>query len=247
MPDPARHVNDVWTHVQAAMRRLSNNVQVRPKDANEIFKRMSGSGGFCFEVRPTVFHLPERAANPKPDLYVVVSGEMAFEAPTTAGVWRMSGFKTRIAYFRAGPGQLDHTCGLHYDLDASPAHPIFHVQFDSLSGMKIDVEQAFRTRLAEGKDAMAGVIRNVRIPTAQMDFFSVVLQLCADHLVGSGSPKPVVSEFSKLRTYIAETMSGACAAHPGLVAGRAARCSRAPHWYLNPPPASSSGRAGPPS
>jgi hypothetical protein len=38
-------------------------------------------------------------------------------------------------------------------------------------------------------DCLAGVLKTVRLPTAQMDMFSLFLQLCADHLLYSGSGK----------------------------------------------------------
>lgn len=237
MPDPSRHIENLWIGVLSSMKKLNTKIDVRPKDPNLIFRRAgSSAGGSCFEIQPTVFLLPERSSHRTADLYVVVSGQMVFE-PLTAASWRTAGFATRIAYFRMRPGVLDHTCGLHYDFDTSLAHPVFHVQFRSQADMRETVEKEFRPKLSLRQDAMKDVIQTVRIPTAQMDFFSVVLQLCADHLVGKDSQKPVTSEFLNLRSTIAESMSGACATHPGLSAARSAKCSRAPHWYLNARPA----------
>ncbi len=238
MTDPRRHIGDIWTRVHASMRKLQRSVDIRPNRAVDIFRQKEAPAGrSVFEVKPVVFKFPEKPSHSDQDLFVVVSGSLEFEPPVTGVTLRTSDCRTQIAYFRAKNGELDHVCGIHYDLEGDLiAHPVFHAQLTCLSEMRADVGKAYHLNYEPGTDFMKGVVPNVRIPTAQMDFFSVALQLCADHLVNSKSDAGSKNNFLALRTYLANSIAGACRNHPGLVAASRAECHRAPHWYLDAVP-----------
>lgn len=244
MTDPRRHIGDIWTRVHASMKKLQRPVDIRPNKAVDIFKQTAAPAGrSCFDVKPVVFKLPEKPSHSDQGLFVVVSGSLEFEPPVTGAKLRTKHCSTQIAYFKAKREVLDHVCGIHYDLDDQLiAHPVFHAQLTCLGAMRADVENAYHLHYEPGTDFMKGVIPNVRIPTAQMDFFSVALQLCADHLVNSESDAGSKNSFQALRTYLADSIAGACGSHAGLVAASRAECYRAPYWYLDAVPAVGTGR-----
>jgi len=74
-------------------------------------------------------------------------------------------------------------------------------------------------------DLMKDVLNRVRPPSAQMDFLSFMLQVCADHLVDEKSSAQVVSMFKVL----ASSCSPVLGYHASMsdVCG----CHRAAHWY----------------
>ena len=79
-------------------------------------------------------------------------------------------------------------------------------------------------------DNMKGVLRTARVPTAQMDAFSVLTQICADHLIGY---KPT-QEAAKAFEYISSSsyfFVGAGSRINYLNSDPASRCHRTIHWY----------------
>ena len=89
---------------------------------------------------------------------------------------------------------------------------------------------------AELVDRVGPILRNVRTPTAQMDFFSVCTQLCADHLMTggpTGSHPQVAAAFDGVRS-ACDVLQGAAHRLTYLNSGVAPNCYRSSHWYGGP-------------
>jgi|TARA_R100001224_G_scaffold109663_1_gene87339 hypothetical protein len=94
-------------------------------------------------------------------------------------------YKTDVLYCRPNkPSEklnLKDPIGFHYDFDkeVSPAHPVFHAQQDN-SVLVHDIHDKLNVSLEKSKNRGFG---SVRIPTSQLDFYSTILMIIADHLV----------------------------------------------------------------
>ena len=84
--------------------------------------------------------------------------------------------------------------------------------------------------LGQPSNAIDGILRTVRVPTAQMDVFSVVLQVCADHLIMQGSAPEVADAFKKI-VEACGFFGGAGYRVTELSNEGAAACYRSMHWY----------------
>ena len=65
------------------------------------------------------------------------------------------------------------------------------------------IQEAVPAWTSEVVDLVGRMLRNVRTPTAQMDFFSVFTQLCADHLMSVnpvGSNPELTAAFDDVRS-----------------------------------------------
>lgn len=224
-------IQTAWQGILGALRKFHSEVQVRPGDAGAVF-HIDRSGAFPrFEVRPVTFCVPERAGSGSPDLYIAVEGWIAFDEPLKVDPRPTTrGYGTRVGYFRLDGSGLSHVYGTHYDMDDSvPGHPLFHAQLGSQLELGCAVRQHYR--IAGGLvDKTVDLLRNVRTPTAQMDVFSVITQIGADHLLSERSDDERLQAFLRLRQ--------ACDFFMG-AAGRVARlnqqpapsCYRSTHWY----------------
>ena len=125
-----------------------------------------------------------------------------------------------------------HVYGVHYDMDeVSPGHPVFHAQFRTQAAMASVIEDRFRLRFDSScEDMSQGLLRNVRVPTAQMDIFSVITQIGADHLLAKTSGPEVRTAFGRLRG-ACDFFLGAGARAAYLSKFPASHCYRSTHWY----------------
>ncbi len=221
-----------WNGVRLAVEQMYPSSEIRPGDSRDVFSPDGSSGEPKFNAGPVVFRVPERASSREVNLFIVVSGWIVFARPDTTDPRRTTlRFGTQVGYFRAKGDQLTHVYGAHYDMDEElPGHPVFHAQMCSQLSLGSAISQQFHMPFEGEDDRAAGLLRNVRTPTAQMDVFSVVTQIGADHLVSEASGPEVQAAFKKLR--------GACDFFVG-AGGRlaymnnppAARCYRSTHWY----------------
>jgi hypothetical protein len=222
-----------WNACKTSFSRL-NMPGLRPTDGEEIFSLIDYpkvAGQIGFNVKSVVFNLPERA-NGSPDLFVVVHGRLYFDEDSIRlNLLRTSNFATEAAYFKKKSDELIHVYGAHCDFaqDVS-GHPAFHVQMRSFAGQFDQVAKYFNMTDVASRDLMGGVLRNVRLPSAQIDFFSLVLQLCADHLIDENSGAEELMAFSDLMKASAE-IHGAAYLVPQLSNPSAQACLRANHWY----------------
>ena len=221
-----------WQGVLRAVRQMHPSSQIRPQNATDVFHPDVDSGESKFNVGPVVFCVPERANGRGSNLYIAISGWICFGGPRAPDPRRTTlRFGTGVGYFQAKEDHLIHVYGVHYDMDEKlPGHPVFHAQMCSQEEFGATVRDVFNLRLDPGKDLAAGLLRNVRMPTAQMDVFSVITQIGADHLVSETSSLEVQAAFGKLRE-ACDFFVGAAGRLAYLNSMQATHCYRSTHWY----------------
>lgn len=224
-----------WQDVQAAIKTMRPSSQIRPADVTDVFRPNGTSNELKFNVAPMVFNVPERANGKNVNnLYVVVSGWLAFGAPVPPDSRRTTvQFGTRVGYFREKGQKVEHIYGVHYDMDETlPGHPVFHAQMSSQVSLWNNVNELFKLslQLDTDDDVPCALLRNVRIPTAQMDVFSVITQIGADHLIYEKSNPEVQAGFTRLRK-ACDFFVGAAGRLAYLNSPQATCCYRSTHWY----------------
>lgn len=228
---PARRVHTVrqqlntkWNEIQGIVTRMNRLVDVKPSTGSEIFA-VTPNEHIRVDVSPIRFYLPERAKQATPNMHVVITGWIEFDG--TVDELRTTQFSTRVAYIRAKPSQFEHVYGTHYDQSKDHlGHPVFHAQVSSMKDLTSEIPGCEGSTLY---DKVAPILSNVRTPTPQMDVFSVVEQVCADHLLWEESQDEVRGAFEELRKH--------CAFFKGSghlmdrFAPTMANCCRSTHWY----------------
>lgn len=225
---------DQWNAMKAKLEQLGQHV-VRPDDGYRIFKLIDDDprtpqGQIAYSVDPVVFHVPERASDSL-NMYIVVKGRIYVDHDTlkTEKVLKTTNFGTEVGYFRFKQDKLNHVYGAHYDFSYNEVgHPLFHGQMRSFKDRGALVSENYDGIDPEPIDYMEKVLRTVRLPTAQMDFFGVVLQIAADHLMNQFSSGDQIRAFEEL-CEISKGIQGA--AHRWAELNEAGSCMRARHWY----------------
>ena len=226
-----QQVEKAWEDAILGMKKMNSASAVLPSQPSKIFADDDAPQDVVkLNVGPVVFHVPERPDRP-PNLFIVVRGWLSFEGPDFKSRPLITrDFATRVAYFRSKPQQLEHVYGAHYDMNEQDGrHPVFHAQFGSYAECATHIKTLFK-RVDAIDDCVGHVLRNVRIPTAQMDVFSVLTQICADHLLGETPAHEVSDGFQNMRA-AGSFLMGAAHRMAFLGTGSAVRCYRATHWY----------------
>jgi hypothetical protein len=221
--------NNVMTHLEKL--RLP---AARPDDGYRIFSLIEHpkvAGQIGFEVAPVTFNVPERAYA-SPDIFIVAKGRIYLDedALKTQKALKTVNFATEVGYFRKSKtkAELDHIYGAHYDFSFDEiGHPIFHAQMKSYNERACYVTEEFQLDCTSN-DLIKHVLRTVRLPIAQMDFFALVLQICADHLMSKDSPPEEIEAFADLRK-VSRAIQGA--GHLCANLSAAPPCMRSVHWY----------------
>lgn len=222
-----------WMNNVQQMRRMHQATDVRPRQPDQVFSanEQRTDGTLRVNCGPAAFKLSEKAGG-LPNIYVGVGGWITVResGQSDASLCTMD-FGTRVAYFRSKGLGLAHVYGVHYDMDETGAgHAVFHSQFRPMTELYDTVREQFGVR-GGVEDHVGGVLRNVRTPTAQMDFFSVFTQLCADHLMMAKQPRGQAADaFGRIRS-ACDFMVGAAHRLSRLNSPSAAKCYRATHWY----------------
>lgn len=222
---------DHWSNVCMQLDQL-NLPDTRPIDGHQIFELIEYpkvEGRIAFTVNPVTFNVPERADGAA-DMYITVRGRMYLDeaAVRTSSKLTTVSFGTEVAYFRFRQGKLNHVYGAHYDFSLNEiGHPIFHAQMKSFAARGELVSDVF-TLDCGFEDQIANILRTVRLPTAQMDFFALVLQICADHLISKNSSAEQREAFEDLRL-ASYSIQGAGHLWPQLA--NAPPCMRTQYWY----------------
>jgi hypothetical protein len=224
-----------WQVVVNTIEKLSPVASVRPDDGYALFQatRYSSPNIVGFELAPVVFNLPERANQRDADLFIVVVGQLEIRLGESSNskVLKTHSFTTRAGYFRRKNNELRHVYGAHYDFAINQVgHPTFHAQLRSFSELSTHIVQKYDQNDMRTVDSMEGLLKTVRLPTAQMDFFSLFLQICADHLLYEQSDPEAVEAFSTLLTK-SEFLQGAGYQCNHLTVESAYSCYRSRHWY----------------
>lgn len=231
-----QRVADAWQAATFGISQMYQGSQIAPANGYEIFRidATAPDDVVKLDFGPVVFYVPERPTRRGPDLFVVAKGWLTLEGPDfkTAPL-KTRTFGTEVAYFRQKAGSLEHVYGAHYDMDEEkPGHPVFHAQFGSKQAFGGAVLELFKREEAV-VDKTGVILGTVRTPTAQMDIFSVLAQICADHLMGPSPGPEVKKAFEGLRSNC-DFLVGAAYRLDYLNSGQAAGCYRAAHWYEAP-------------
>ena len=230
-----KELHTAWTNKIQAMRTMDQATSVHPLAPQQVFRPAEQICEETVKVNcgPAVIKLCERAGG-LPNLYVVVEGSICLQKSGRADTpLRTIGFGTRVGYFRSKRNRLEHVYGVHYDMDErGDGHPVFHSQLGPMEEFASAVCKHYRLNV-EVVDHVGKMLRNVRIPTAQMDFFSVLTQLCADHLMGlneSGAQSQLAKAFGHVRS-ACNFMQGAAHKFTYLSTENAGECYRSSRWY----------------
>lgn len=228
-----RRLSEIWRAVQSNIKRMYGASDVRPTDPYRVFRLGALADGMVTcDVGPIVFKFPERATHGVPKLYIAVSGQLELRVPIANDeALRIASFGTRVGYFRQKDGSLEHIYGVHYDCSHQEVgHPLFHAQAAPLPGFLGDINEHFRQDL-QLINCIDRVLRTVRAPSAEMDVFSVFVQICADHLVWKESKAPITNAFAKMRDSCG-LFGGVADAMPHFQTASPCRY-RSVRWYVN--------------
>lgn len=226
-----------WSNISTAWKRLGGSADMRPVTFSEVVRSQPGRQ-LAFAIEPVVFNLPERANNRQNDLFVVVRGTYEFDPDALENERKLliSRCGTQVGYFREKGGQLVHVYGAHYDFEPTAfGHPAYHAQINTFVDMATEITKRFSLSVSEPPvDHVEKLIRTVRIPTAQLDVFSTIVQLIADHLLYEDSGPEKRKAFSELLRHSA-ICQGSNVLVPHLAEGQEGRkdCFRA-HWWYGP-------------
>lgn len=237
----SKHLNKVWTkagsHFEAliaAVQRVHPAASFVPYSGYEAFKPnvADSTDAICiFEIDPLIINLPVRGQASGNDLYVVFQGRIGFDVDSVVShnILKTVSFASRLGYFTRVKDTLEHVLGMHCDLDIERvAHPAFHAQLVSFGSEFSPVVQSYVP--APLHDRMTGVLHGVRIPTAQLDFFALIVQLAADHLLWQKSGTPEREGFDDL-VRLDKQVKGITPEIDFLCHSATLPCHRGPHWY----------------
>lgn len=227
-----RKLNTSWVNIRGNLRKIDRTVPYRPQEGIVILEESSDETA-TFKFGPLVLHLPEKPfTNSKAKLYVVIKGNLTLEHSGGSDLLRTRHYQTQIGYFREKEGHLNHVFGAHYDLDPRFAHPVFHAQISPQTDFAMDVSKRFNSihGLRQDGDWINGLLRNVRVPTSQMDFFAVLLQVISDHLINEESPQSARDVYLELCKNCRPFASFGHN-HIGLKKSIDAKCFGSSYWY----------------
>ena len=234
-------LREAWSRKVHGMKQMNGSSEVQPGDPRFVFRigsndQASSDSSARVDCGPVVLNLCERASGrPSRRIYVVVRGWIGLETNADGDAPLCTrDFGTEVGYFRLRDRQLVHVYGVHYDMDlCAYGHPVFHAQVASMAKLATEVKQRFCPGAAVC-DRVKPLLRTVRTPTAQMDFLSVLTQVCADHLMsetqGSEKRNRAASAFGRVRS-ASDVLLGAAHRFSSLNDGTAPRCYRSSHWY----------------
>ena len=228
-------LNAAWSTKTRGMKKMNQATAVRPDSPHQVIRVVEELKGIVkFDFGPVVFNLCERKDDRNPNMYVVVKGSICVaENNESCQPLQTMSFKTQVGYFRRKDDQLEHVYGVHYDMDERGCgHPVFHAQLGPETEFASEIKEQFHFEACV-VDCVNPMLRNVRTPTAQMDFFSVWTQLCADHLMSvdeTGSDPQVTEGFKDVRS-ACKVLQGAAHRLTYLKDGKAPKCYRSYHWY----------------
>jgi hypothetical protein len=224
---------DHWESVVANIQDLRSSVDVRPTNIlDSLISFEPNDITSNFDLRPVVVVVPERATHSDMSLHVVLAGKLCIDKAhfRQHRSLRTRRFGTQVAYFRLKESakKLQHVYGAHYDYDVDVlGHPVFHSQVKDFPAYKSEIQGHEDLEL---DNFVGGVLQRVRVPTAQMDVFSLLLQIVADHLLSASAGELERASFAKL-IETSRKLQGAGCTVDRLGRAPAIECYRALHWY----------------
>jgi hypothetical protein len=229
-------IQTLWLRTVDLLPKMRSVAVIRPDDLDSVFRFSATAehGIVRVDAERFVLKVPQdadtRRRNP---IFVAIDGWITFDTKESAGAEPLKtvDFGTHAAYFLHRSSSLEHVYGAHYDLSEDIGHPTFHAQFKSFHPYWQSVNERFSLQSGPGDDRVDKVLGSVRLPSAQMDIFSLVLQVCADHLISDASGAEAFATLSRTN---AQCVQGAAYRIPRLSTEFARVCFRAHHWYSKP-------------
>ena len=185
-----------WDKTVITMKKNSN-VSINPEIYDEVFHQEESKDEVKFYTkRPISFNVPERyllnkLGNDECNIMVILEGWLTFEKNeytnllklTSSGKLISSDFGTRVEYYRKNkPFGWKFLNSIHYDYEPSFAnHPVFHAQLSNRSLLYSKAGYDFASLYPLSGNVE--LLKATRIPTFQMDIFSTLVSICADHLI----------------------------------------------------------------
>lgn len=225
-----------WESVRLCIERLNNSASVIPADAAGLFQvSRSDADVIEFDIGPTLLILPERAKQVSNQMHIVVKGRLTIDKKhfISTDQLRTVHFQSEAGYFRLKSDRtLQHVFGAHYDLTQDEVgHPAFHAQLKSFLDFAAIVQGRYSDTALNVTNGMENILKTVRLPSAQMDYFSLLIQAVADHLMSptSSSSEDLVV-FRELLGK-SKAIQGRAYDIARLQAPSATVCYRSVHWY----------------
>lgn len=229
-----------WSRIQVDLARLGN-VSISPADDTRILKLSPDARAeeIAIDFGPVVFNVPERGTHLTNRLFIYIDGTYRFRRSAWEGEGEIEtiGVQSKAAYFRLdSAGTLCLVHGVHFDHDPiGVGHPIFHMQhrgnFDTC-GVFVRTECKIGGKVTS---EISKTLRNVRSASAQLDAFSVILQVAADHLLPQSPTPDQRHAFNAMLSRGMLCCKYCCAGEPQRAPESAPtgpfRCFRARHWY----------------
>lgn len=229
-----RLLSTAWDNARSSARSINQGINLKPSAFDDVFHFTAGdAASIAMEMKPVVFSVPERADKPTQHIFIVVEGRLAFDraALRDRNEVLAVGFGTHVGYFRQKHTTLVHVYGAHYDFDEfGTGHPVFHHQMTNLTHLKDEVIARYGLGISAYEDLVQPILRQVRTPTAQVDAFSIIAQICADHLLYKGSSAAARASFRKVLQHC-NIYKGVGHRLGRLNSGDAPTCHRSLHWY----------------
>lgn len=123
-------------------------------------------------------------------------------------------YRIRVSYTlvkkRARPEEICLVRGIHYDFNSTSEllHPICHAQED-ITTLKDEIDKNYNIQNAEQIDEFQKkclfAVKSARVPTAFLDFFSVVIMVVADHCIKKDMPEQVEG-FNEILNFVIEKL-----------------------------------------
>jgi hypothetical protein len=230
-----------WLFTKTQLHRLNSVMVLRPTENQGIIRPgdRTTENVISLEVGPILLNVPERGVHHKARIFIFLKGYFEFsrEAWINDKIFLTTSTQTEVAYFRADDdGNLQLVYGAHYDYTRGHhGHPAFHLQLrGALEEYGAMIKSAYSLS-GVVTDGIFPVLRNVRTASAQLDVFSCVLQIAADHLLPLSVTPGQREAFNALQGR-GELCSPFCRAGgpqplPSTEPVAPFRCFRARHWY----------------
>lgn len=223
------------------LKALNSSIQVQPSNPGAVVQfRAANADDLSVAIGPVVLRIPERGGTASSSLFLYLRGHLEFsrEAWKRSKDLVITDMGTETAHFRprADAGELELVHGAHYDYaPGAGGHPVFHMQLQgSIEGSGEAVRSLFKLTY-EPRSGVRSLLRNVRSPCAQVDAFSYLLQVAADHLLPPDASEREREVFNELRDRSAlcgpRCREAGDHGTPSTGANEPNTCYRARHWY----------------
>lgn len=217
------------------LKAVNQTVEVRPNGFDKLLSFARSPQGtpttYRYRLEPLVLRVVERPNKTVPDLYIVIKGDIDLDLSEASP--RLVWFVTQVAYFKRSPHRqrLEGVFGAHYDFEPDANnHPVFHAQLTDCAELRPVLDEQFRLTMDSFENHTTGMLRQVRLPSAQLDYFAVLVQIAADHLLRHDAGSEEQDAFERLGSSC-ESVPSASEGLTRYDCSDAAYCIRGPHWY----------------